>query len=387
MTDKGSNELRERLRAMRFDLTEASGSLGDLGTFIPLVVSLVHVSHMDAGSILLFAGLYNILTGFLFNQPIPVQPMKAIAAVAIAEALSPGEIAAAGLAAGAVVFLFGLTGFVETIERLIPRAIVRGIQLGVGLKLLVRGLAMITGDSTLYIDNWTVAVLAGATVLLAARWRRFPAALVLFAAGLGLMFLARPAILDELTFGWKGLALVLPTVEEWQTGLFRGAIPQLPLTLLNSVVAVCALSADLYPGRGIGTRPMAISVGLMNLGGCWFGAMPMCHGAGGLAGQHRFGARTGGSVFMLGLAKVGVAILLGSSAAVVLAAYPKAILGTLLGFAGIELALPVRTCRGRDEFFLAALTAGGILGVNTLVGFLLGLGAALLIKVAGRLRE
>ena len=135
--------MRERIGDMRFDLAEVSGALGDLGTFVPLVVSLIAVCGMDGGTVLVFAGLFNLITGIAFNQPIPVQPMKAIAAVAIAEGLAPGEIAAAGFGAGVVVLALGLTGLVGVVERWVPRAVVRGIQLGVGLKLAATGFGMI----------------------------------------------------------------------------------------------------------------------------------------------------------------------------------------------------------------------------------------------------
>lgn len=369
-----------RLGDMRFNLAEASGALGDLGTFIPLVVSLVAVCHLDLGSVLLFAGLYNILTGFLFNQPIPVQPMKAIAAVAIVETLSPGAIAAAGLGAGAVVFFLGVTGLVQVVEKRVPHAVVRGIQLGVGLKLLIKGLSMIHATAWASLDGPIIAALGAAFILLTAGRNRIPSALILFAGGLGVMLITRPESFTSLSYGWDGLAPVLPAPAEWRQGLLLGAIPQIPLTLLNSVIAVCALSGDLYPKKGIGTRPMAVSVGLMNIIGCWFGAMPMCHGAGGLAGQHRFGARTGGSVVMLGAAKIVLAIGLGSSAVVLLNAYPMSILGVLLCFAGAELALPARSAANRNDFLLAVLTAGGCLAFNTAVGFAMGLGAAALLS-------
>ncbi len=126
---------------------------------------------------------------------------------------------------------------------------------------------------------------------------------------------------------------------------------------------------------------MAVSVGLMNLLGCWFGAMPMCHGAGGLASQHRYGARSGGSVVMLGAAKVSIAVALGSSAIVLLNAYPMSILGVLLAFAGAELALPARECISRDGFFLATLTSGGCLAFNTVFGVAAGITAAFILTL------
>jgi len=70
-------------------------------------------------------------------------------------------------------------------------------------------------------------------------------------------------------------------------GIVLTGIPQLPLTTLNSVVAVCQLSEDLFPAKPVRPVLVSVSVGLMNMVGAWFGAMPCCHGAGGLAAQVR----------------------------------------------------------------------------------------------------
>jgi len=365
---------------MKFDLAEMSGALGDLGTFIPLAVSLITVCGMDAGTVFVFAGLFNVAAGVLFRQPIPVQPMKAIAAVAIAEGLMPGEIAAAGFAAGAVLLALGATGLITWAERQIPRPVVRGIQLGVGLKLAAKGMAMVLATSWWGLDSRLVALAAALLVLATASTRRFPAALVLFLAGVVLLFGIDPRVLTEGSLGWGGPAFLWPSAAQWRTGILEGTVPQLPLTLLNSVIAVCALSEDLFPGRGIRGRPMAISVGLMNVAGCLCGAMPVCHGSGGLAAQYRFGARGGGSMVALGIAKIAVGVLFGTAAVAALAAYPAAILGVLLAFAGLELTLPARDCTTRDAFFIAAATAGGIIAANTWVGFLAGLAAARLLS-------
>jgi MFS superfamily sulfate permease-like transporter len=375
MSDKGGGV--ERGSALRFNLGELSGALGDLGTFVPLAASLIVVCGMDGGSILVFAGLANLLVGVIFKQPLPVQPMKAIAAVAIAEGLAPGEIAAAGFLTGAIVLALALTGLVSVAERWIPRPVVRGIQLGVGLKLAAKGVGMALGVDWWALDGQLLALGATLLVLATSRLQRFPSALLLFVAGLVVLGFEQPGALGEVSLGWAGPAWLWPSAEQWQVGLARGALPQLPLTLLNSVIAVCALSEDLFPGRGIRTRPMALSVGLMNLSTCLLGAMPACHGSGGLAGQYRFGARSGGSVVALGLGKIALGLLFGAAAGPVLAAFPVSLLGVLLAFAGLELTLPAREAHGRDAFFVAAATAGGILAVNTAVGFLLGLVAAL----------
>jgi hypothetical protein len=371
--------LRDRLRAMRFDLPELSGGLGDLGIFVPLTASLIIVCGMEGGSVLFFAGLLNLLVGVAFNQPIPVQPMKAIAAVAIAEGLAPGEIAASGFLSGAILLALVFTGLVTTAERWIPRPVVRGIQLGVGLKLAAKGVTMALAGGWLDLDGRLLALAAALLVLFTARAKRFPSALIILVAGIVLIPLEGLDALAGVSLGWSGPVWIWPSLEQWELGLTQGALPQLPLTLLNSVIAVCALSGDLFPGRAIGTRPMAISVALMNLCTCLFGGVPSCHGSGGLAGQHRFGARTGGSMVVLGLSKMGLAILFGSAVGVVLAAFPSSLLGVLLAFAGLELGVAAREESGRNAFFVVVATAGGILAANAAVGFLLGLGAALLL--------
>ena len=141
-----------------------------------------------------------------------------------------------------------------------------------------------------------------------------------------------------------------------------------------SVIAVCALSWDLFPKRGVGTREVSISVGLMNLIGCWFGAMPMCHGTGGLAGQYRFGARTGGSVVFLGVVKILLGVFLGGAAFTILASYPISVLGVLLVFSGMELALVTKDIKTRTDSFIMIITTAAIIALASIViGFVAGL--------------
>lgn len=372
-------EVRDNCRRMRFTLIEFSGGLGDLGLFIPLTLALSLTSGMDIGVILVFAGLFNIVTGVLFGLPIPVQPMKAIAVVAIAEQLLPHEIAAAGVTVGAVIFLLGSTGLIETVNRWIPQALIRGIQLGIGLKLAVKGLQLI-GDTSMWgIDSVALALLLGTVIILLRNSRKAPSALLLVTCGVIAAFMSAPSSMRELTVSFPAFSFIIPSDSDWITGLVRGGLPQLPLTLLNSVLAVCALSGDLFPDQRVSTRKMATSVGMMNLVSVWFGGMPMCHGSGGLAGQYHFGARTGGSVVMLGAGKLSLGLLFGSFVMGLLPYFPQSILGLLLLFSGVELTLPARDQIGGNGFYIAAVTAAGILAVNTLVGFLIGAAVALLL--------
>lgn len=165
-------------------------------------------------------------------------------------------------------------------------------------------------------------------------------------------------------------------------GIILTGIPQLPLTTLNSVVAVCQLSADLFPARPVQPKLVSVSVGLMNMVGAWFGAMPCCHGAGGLAAQVKFGARTGTAPVVLGCVKLVLGLLLGSSLAELFRAFPQPLLGSLLIFSGVELASSctrVTGDRGKALMFITA-AAGSALN-NTAIGALAGIAAAALLAL------
>src|SRR5512142_1123989 len=131
------------LRGARLDRHEIAGSLGDLGTFLPLLVGMAAQNGLDFASALFFAGLFNVVTGLVFGIPMAVQPMKAIAAVALTEGLTVHEIVAAGITVSAVVLLLGTTGLIDAVDRLVPRSVVRGLQLALGLSLLVKGVQMV----------------------------------------------------------------------------------------------------------------------------------------------------------------------------------------------------------------------------------------------------
>lgn len=365
---------------MKFNLSELSGGLGDLGTFIPLAISMVSLCSLDGGSLLFFAGLFNIFTGVLFNQPIPVQPMKAIAAVAITEGLAPPEIAAAGFSTGLIILILGYSGLISLIEKKIPKSIVRGIQLGVGIKLALKGFSLIKETGWFDLDGIVTAFIIALFILLGRKSSKLPTALIVLMLGFIIFLVESPMSLNELSLGWSGPVFLLPGWESWKIGFLQGTLAQVPLTLLNSVIAISALSHDYFPKKGVSGKSMAISVGLMNIVGTPFGSMPVCHGSGGLAAQYRFGARTGGSIVMLGVAKILLAVLFGGAGILILKSYPISILGLLLFFSGIELSLPARDCITKKSFLIVVITAVGILAANTAIGFLFGIIAAIGLK-------
>lgn len=362
-------------------LSEVSGSLGDLGTFIPLTAAMARQRSIYLAPALFFAGLANIATGYSWDVPMCVQPMKAIAAVAISESLSREQVTAAGMWMGILCVGLGITQLIELVNMIVPLPVVCGIQIGVGLRLATTGLVSISKLG--WVDKPDCILLALLVSLLCMYWlressseqvapqseftwwdrlfcrhkrREHPVGLYLFF--LGVIFATVELCTTDNADGQYDLplrffgapvavlALKSVTWKDWTVGFLEGAIPQLPLTTLNSVISVCCLAHSLYPEKRhtnartdgvVSRREVCISVGLMNLLFCPFGSMPNCHGAGGLAAQHRLGARHGASVVFLGVNKVLLAIFFGASALTMLDAIPTAILGVMLAIAGQEL--------------------------------------------------
>ncbi len=358
---------------LRFLLAEAAGGLGDLGTFVPIVVGMVQLVGLDAATVLVFAGLMNILSGLVFGIPIAVQPMKAICALAIAGALTAPQVGVAGLAVGASMLVLGSFGLIRWLDRLVPRPVLHGIQVAVGAKLLLGGMQLGLFDraaerlrSPWGAEGLLVGLLALAIVLLLRR-RLTWAALALTVLGLAVACIREPALLAG-----GGVGLWQPRLAAFGPGalkgLWEGAVAQFPLTLLNSVLVVSVLAARLYPEQCERRRPtrMAVSVGVMNLVACPLGGMPMCHGSGGLAAQHQFGARTGVSMVMLGVLKLAIGLFFGGAALAVMTAFPASVLGAFLLIAGFGLARASQFWRTR----LGVLTAVVAVGVHQLSGAL-----------------
>ncbi|CAL4948458.1 unnamed protein product [Urochloa decumbens] len=398
--------------------SELGGAVGDLGTYIPIVLALSLASHLDLGTTLIFTALYNFSTGLLFGIPMPVQPMKSIAAVALSSAhLTVPQIMSAGLAVAAILLFLGATGLMTFIYRLLPLPVVRGVQLSQGLSFAftavkyiryVQDFSRSSSASTaaarplLGLDGLVLALAALLFIILATgsgddedvaatdgtvRRRRscsrVPAALIVFALGLLLCFVRDPSILRGLRFGPAPLRIVKITWEDFKIGFWEGAVPQLPLSVLNSVIAVCKLSSDLFPERAeLSPARVSVSVGLMNFVGCWFGAMPCCHGAGGLAGQYRFGGRSGASVVFLAVGKLALGLVFGNSFVTILGQFPIGILGVMLLFSGIELAMASRDMGTKEESFVMLICAGvSLTGSSAALGFISGIVLFLLLRL------
>ncbi len=330
----------------RAPLSEISGALGDLGTLLPILIALTVQGSISLSSTLVFSGLANIFVGIYFGLPLTVQPMKVIAAEALRGPLSLAETASAGLFAAVIILVFSVTGLLRWFSRVIPIPVVKGIQMSAGLSLILSAGSSLLGGFPLlepkWTDNFSWAVFAFLLLLGTAHTPRFPYALVVFILGLSLSLLQILLLSRHPHIPSPGIwrpPLILPTPYTLNQPALNAAVAQLPLTTLNSIVAVNHLSADLLPAvRAPSTTELGLSVAAINLVGCWFGAMPVCHGSGGLAAQYRFGARSGASVMLLGAFKLVFGLFGGESVVALLKEFPKSLLGVMVIAAGLELA-------------------------------------------------
>ncbi|HUL94100.1 MAG TPA: putative sulfate/molybdate transporter [Burkholderiales bacterium] len=367
----------------RFDRTEWAGAFGDLGTLIPFVVAYISLLKMDPHGVLLAFGAALIVSGLYYKTPFPIQPMKAIGAIATTQAaqtitITPNAVYGAGVVTGIIWFVLGITGAAKKVAELVSRPVAVGIVLGLGFSFMLGGVKMIA-------DGWLLggAALLGTMLLLANR--AVPVMFLLLLAGASAAVARDPALLNELAtinvdFKAPSFALNGMTWRELAIGAVFLALPQVPLTLGNAVIAITEENNRLFPERPVTEKKVAISTGIMNLLGPMIGSVPMCHGAGGMAGHVRFGAKTGGAPIILGTILVVVALFFSGSVQTLFKIFPTPILGVILFLTGAQLALG--SCdlgQGKNDRFVSLVTAACAVW-NIGVAFVVGLAAYHLLK-------
>lgn len=356
-----------------YNLRELAGAFGDLGTLIPFLVGYITISKLDPVGVLVSFGLFKIIAGLYFKTPIPIQPMKAIgtAAISHAGALTPGAIWASGLFSGLFWLLMGLTGAVTWVAKITSRPVVHGIILGLGLGFILEGVKMMDANPAL-----AVLVSVGTFVLLS--YERIPAMLILLGVGVITAVVSEPTLLGELgRMAWRlrlpDFALTKIGPSDLVTGVLVLGLPQVGLTLGNAIIATVEENNQIFPTRPTTVKAVAIDHGLMNLVGASLGGVPMCHGAGGLAAHIRFGARTGGALVILGSLVLGVGLFFADSVATLFKLFPRALLGVILMFGGLELAAGVHENPVRKEDRYVMLLTAGVSLWNMGVGYVAGL--------------
>jgi MFS superfamily sulfate permease-like transporter len=149
---------------------------------------------------------------------------------------------------------------------------------------------------------------------------------------------------------------VIPVPTDFSSAFATLVLPQVVLTIANAILATSLLTKDLF-SVDVPPKKLSTTIGLMNLTSVPFGGFPMCHGAGGLAGQYRYGARTGGANVFAGLIFLILALFFTSPQ--VLSIIAVGVLGALLVFVGIEM--------GRHSLKSDSVVITVIIGVLALV--------------------
>lgn len=368
--------MRKPAGDFRFDRHELAGGLGDAGLFIPIAVGLITLNGLSATAVFAVAGLAYIGTALFFRVPIPVQPLKAFAAAAIALKLQAPVIAAGGLLMAAAMAILAAGGLADVLARRFPVVLVRGIQASVAL-LLVKAAVKLADKG-----NWPglphvgsdvgIAMAAGACLLLFLTARtNFPGTLVVLAAAVaaGVAIGGTPHI----GLGPEAPGISLPTGHDFVKALTTLVLAQLPLTFGNAVVATADAEHAYFGDRARRVRParLAASIGIANLASGLLHGLPLCHGAGGVTAHRRLGARTAGATIMAGSIYLAAALVFGASIpSVAHLLLPGALAGMLL-FVAIQHAL---LAADLDE--LADRVIAAAVGLVTLWSGNLGIGFA-----------
>lgn len=354
-----------KIGSFEFNIRELSGSFGNLGTFLPLAIGYFVICGLNPAGVLIMMGMANIITGLLYRLPMPIEPMKVIAAAAIAQQWQPSMIFASGFSMGLIWLLFAISGVASWVARVTPGAVVRGIQITLGALLAIEALKMLSISPLL----GTLAVAIGLGLR---KSNRIPAAAVLVVFGIGLMaYKGQLSLIGTPRFTLPPLTYFTPE-EIWQSLLLAG-FAQIPLTVTNATIATSCLISTYWPDRPVSPRKLSLSQGIMNLCAPFFGGMPMCHGAGGLAGQYYFGARTGGTNIIEGMIEICLGLFLATSVTSLFSAFPKAVIGAMLLLVAFELIKFAGKSNQRTEILSLAMTVVVSLATNMAIGFMAGI--------------
>ncbi len=355
---------------------ELSGAVADLGVLIPIAVALIVKNGLSATSVLLPAGGLLLLVAAVYRLPVPVQPLKALGAIAIAQGLGADEIAAAAILMGVIFLVIGSTGLVDFAGRAFPKPLIRGVQLTVGLLFLKIAWGLVSDPPSSFsayalAPAWAVP-LGILVVALAALLRRRPVTLALVGIGLAAMLMRAG---DGLVLGPS--AITVPSLDSatFWTAFTVLVIPQLPLSFANSCLATADAAKTYFGDAAARVKPgrLAMTLGSANIAAGTISGMPVCHGAGGMTAHYAFGARTWRAPAALGAALVVVALGVGAGLAAVLPAFPLPILAGLLAVAGLLHIGLLRDLRGVRAWAIALLIGGLGFEINLLVGLVVGL--------------
>lgn len=356
------------VRVSRLTTGDIAGAFADLGTLVPLSAALVLVNGLDPGAVLLAAGVLVLAVGSAFALPFPVQPLKALTALAVAQGLDSDVIHAAGLEVGLLLVLLAVTGFADRLARIFTKPVIRSLQFGVGSLLVVSAFKLAARPPSLFEDPPSptlamgLAVATAVVVAVAAHRRWFPLSAVLLGVGVAATWFASTPQLGAVTIDLPTLAL--PPASVFAMAFVLLVIPQIPLTYGNAVVGVSDLAQEHFGDRALRVTPgrVALSCGLGNVLAAVTGGMPMCHGSSGMSAHVRLGAQTAAMNVVLGCTLLTLGLVFSDQVLVVFGLLPVWVLAGFLAYAGLRHAMLVLDLSGAR---LAIAVAAGLVGIWT----------------------
>ncbi len=341
---------------IKINRNELSGAFGDIGTDLPLIVGMLLVTDLDMSNTLLVYGVLQIITAFIYGIPMPVQPLKAVALIVITQKISAAVIWGGGLAIGVIMLVLTLTGLLTWLNRVIPKTVIRGIQLGLGIQLSLLAVKdYIPSDSTI---GYIFVSIAFIIAIMLIGNRKYPPAIFIILLGFVYVVFFRDINFAAVRLSVPHAYFPKLSAQDIISGLIILALPQIPLSLGNSIFATNQIVKDLFPEKNITVRKIGFTYSLMNIAGSLFGGIPVCHGSGGIAGHYTFGGRTGGSTLIYGLFYIILGLLITNNYPELLQIFPKPLLGVILLFEGIALIILVKDIiTDKKMFFIAIVVA------------------------------
>jgi len=370
---------------LRFDRHELAGGLGDAGLLIPLAVALIALNGLSATAVFAGVGAAYIGTALYFKVPVPVQPLKAFAAAAIALQLDAATLAAGALLMAVAMAVLAGTGVAGWLAQRFPIVLVRGIQASVALLLASAAIELAQRG------NWAglppidptvgvaMAVVTCSVLLLCRRSWRVPGSLAVLAAGAG-VGLAVAGVPSGVGVGPEAVAVSIPDGGAFVTALTALVIAQIPLTFGNSVVATVDAERSYFGDRAqrVTAGRLAGSIAVWNTAAGLTAGLPVCHGAGGVTAHYRLGARRAAATVAAGVLFLVLGIALGDSLPILLQLLAPGALAGMLLFVAIQHAmLAARLERLDERVIVAGVGLVTLFSGNLAIGF--GAGVAVLL--------
>jgi len=375
--ESNNNTIEEKIENVysKFSLREFGGAFGDWGTLIPFIIGFVLIVGFNPAGIFLCLGITNIILGIKYNLPLPVQPQKTIATVALSQNWTPSMVISTGFGTGIIWTVLGFSKKLNKIVERVPTTAVRGIQLGLGL---ILGWAAIL----LFTDNIILGIIAVAIILVLIKNKRIPSAIILMFMGFFIIFYTGAVIASDVIFQLPTFTFYIPNWQDLIIGMLLAGIAQLFLTLTNVMIATVSLAKDLFPEKedAIDANSLAFNMGVMNLINPFIGGIPLCHGSGGLAAQYAFGARSGGSMIFEGILEIILGLFFSHALFLLFTTFPKAILGAMLLYTAFLLGRIAFKEFNLKTIPIIIISAILCFFINITLGFIVGLVLYLIFK-------